>query len=248
MRTRDDALQAKADQCLSVSFHLQTCTPFAAGLDLVETFLAAGVQWALLAYNEANMFADGCHEPGNAGLSTAGRQLVTRMDQAGMIVDLSHCGERTSLDALELPLKHVPVFSHSNARSLFNHERNISDEQIRLCAERGGYIGVNGVGMFLGARGQEVPTSMARHAAHIAEIAGADRVALGLDFMHLEGSDYAFYFAARDRWPRGFPPPPWHFLQPEQLGDLVDALVAVGFDASEIVGILGENYLRHNFR
>ncbi|MGI9409287.1 MAG: membrane dipeptidase, partial [Hyphomicrobiaceae bacterium] len=83
---------------------------------------------------------------------------------------------------------------------------------------------------------------------HIAEIAGADRVALGLDFMYLEGSDYGFYFAAKDRWPRGYPSPPWDFLQPEQLVDLIDALEAVGFDGSEIVGILGENYLRHNFR
>ena len=155
VRTRDDVLQAKADQCLSVSFHFQTCTPFAADFDLVEAFLAAGVQRALLAYNEANIFADGCHEARNAGLSAAGRQLVARMDQAGMVVDLSHCGERTSLDALELPLNFAPVFSHSNARALFDHERNISNEQIRLCAERGGYIGINGVGMFLGAHGHE---------------------------------------------------------------------------------------------
>jgi len=62
--------------------------------------------------------------------------------------------------------------------------------------------------------------------------------------MYLEGSDYGFYHRTRHRWPRGYPEPPWSFLQPEQFGDLVDALVARGFTAPELRGILGENYVR----
>jgi membrane dipeptidase len=85
---------------------------------------------------------------------------------------------------------------------------------------------------------------MARHAAHIADIAGADRVGLGLDFMFLEGSDYDFFHAAKVRWPRGYPEPPWHFIQPEQFGDLVAGLEGVGFRRDEILGVLGGNYLR----
>jgi membrane dipeptidase len=69
-------------------------------------------------------------------------------------------------------------------------------------------------------------------------------VGLGLDFMYLEGSDYGFFHAAAGRWPRGYPSPPWHFLQPEQMGALVDELERAGFGQKEIVGILGENYLR----
>ncbi len=239
-----DIVAARAAGCVSVSFHFQTATPFAADLDLVEGFKAAGVQRAIIAYNEANLFGDGCHETRNAGLSAAGRALLARLDAAGMIVDLSHCGERTTLDALDLPLARAPIFSHSNARALFDHERNISDAQIRACARRGGYIGVNGVGMFLGADGPALPRTVARHAAHIAALAGADRVGLGLDFMFLEGSDYGFYRAAPQRWPRGYPPPPWDFLQPEQLGDLVAEFEAVGFAPAEIAGLLGGNYLR----
>jgi len=236
--------QAKAAGQLSVSFHFQTATPFAPDLDLVNAFRGAGIGRAIIAYNEANVFADGCHEPRNAGLSALGRRLVERMDDAGMIVDLSHCGERTSLDVLDLPLKRSPIFSHSNARALFDHERNITDDQIRACARRGGYIGLSGVGMFLGVNGPDIPRTMARHAAHVAAIAGADRIGLGLDFMFLEGSDYGFYHAARHRWPRGYPPPPWHFIQPEQLGDLVAELEAIGFSRNEVKGLLGENYLR----
>jgi membrane dipeptidase len=236
--------QAKSAGRLSVSFHFQSATPFAPDFDLVDAFHGAGIRRAILAYNEANVFADGCHEPRNAGLSAFGRRLVARMDDVGMIVDLSHCGERTTLDVLDIPLRRPPIFSHSNARALFDHERNITDAQIKGCADRGGYIGINGVGMFLGADGPEIPHTMARHAAHIAGIAGADRVGLGLDFMFLEGSDYDFFHHARGRWPRGYPDPPWHFVQPEQFGEVVHALEAVGFNNEEIRGVLGGNYLR----
>jgi membrane dipeptidase len=235
---------ARADGQFSVSFHLQSATPFAGDLDLIDGFRAAGVTRAILAYNEANVFADGCHEPRNGGLTALGRTLLQRMDDVGMIVDLSHCGARTAFEALEAPLRRAPVLSHSNARALFDHERNVSDALIRACAERGGFIGINGVGMFLGADGPEIPAAMARHAAHVAGIAGADRVGLGLDFMFLEGSDYGFFHAAKGRWPRGYPDPPWAFIQPEQLGDLVAALEVVGFGQDELPGILGGNYLR----
>lgn len=243
--TTDSAIAdlAKQDR-LSVSLHFQSATPFARSLDLVDAFFQAGVSRSILAYNEANVFADGCHEPRNAGLSAQGRELVTRMDRVGMRVDLTHCGERTTFDVMEMGLCHPPVFSHSNARALFDHERNITDAQIRALAGIGGYIGVNGVGFFLGAAGAEIPREIARHAAHVAAIAGADRVGLGFDFMYLEGSDYAFYHNNKNRWPRGYPTPPWSFFEPEQLGDLVGELEAVGFDQGEIRGMLGANYLR----
>ncbi len=119
--------QARASGRFSVSFHFQTATPFCAGLDLVDAFRAAGIGRAILAYNEANPYADGCHESRNAGLTTLGHRLLARMDASGMRVDLSHCGALTSLQALDAPLARVPVFSHSNARACFDHERNLTD-------------------------------------------------------------------------------------------------------------------------
>ena len=236
--------QAKREGKLSVSFHFQSATPFAFDLDLVGSFRQLGITRAILAYNEGNIFADGCHELRDAGLSAAGRRLVNRMDEVGMIVDLSHCGERTSFDVLEMSSARPPMFSHSNARAIYDHERNVSDAQIRAVAQRGGYIGINGVGMFLGATSSDIPAAMAQHAAHIASIAGPDRVGLGLDFMFLEGSGYDFFHRARERWPKGYPDPPWDFLQPEQFGDLVIELENAGFSNTEVIGVLGGNYLR----
>jgi len=241
--TRDEIEAARAAGRFSVSFHFQTATPFHGDLDLVDAFFAAGVRRAILAYNAANAFADGCHEPRNAGLSAAGRQLVERMDAVGMRVDLSHCGERTTLDVMAMDLRRAPLFSHSNARALFDHERNITDGQIRAIAERDGYVGIDGVGFFLGAEGDRIPVEMARHVAHVAGIVGAERVGIGVDFMYLEGSDYGFFHRSRATWPRGYPAPPWSFLQPEQLGSLVEELEASGFTGAEVAGVLGGNYL-----
>ncbi|MFC3675024.1 dipeptidase [Ferrovibrio xuzhouensis] len=234
---------ARAGGQMSVSFHFQTATPLLDDLEYVDAFRAAGVWRTILAYNEANTAGDGCHEPRNAGLSAFGRRLIARMDAAGMGVDLSHCGERTSLEAIEATAG-VPVFSHSNARALFDHERNITDVQIRACAARGGYVGISGVGFFLGADGDGLPAAVARNVAYIADLVGPQHVGLGLDVMYLEGSDYGFFHGSRERWPRGYPNPPWSFLQPEQFDALVEAIIGHGFSKAEIAGILGGNLLR----
>jgi membrane dipeptidase len=238
-----DIPRARTQGKLSVAFHFQTATPLLEAPDLVPAFREAGVTRSILAYNEANAAGDGCHEPRNAGLSSLGKRLVAEMDACGMIVDLSHCGERTSLDAMDHAAQ-PPFYSHSNARALFDHERNLTDAQIRACAKRGGYIGVNGVGFFLGASGPDIPQAIARHLAYIADKVGAQGIGLGLDFMYLEGSDYGFFRAAKARWPRGYPNPPWDFLQPEAFGQLVAAIEKVGFGPDEVAGILGGNYLR----
>jgi membrane dipeptidase len=242
--SKTDIAAAKASGAMSVGLHFQTATPFVPDLDLVRGFRAAGVGRAILAYNEANVFADGCHEPRDSGLTQLGKRLLQTMDEADMIVDLSHCGINTSLEAMQAPLRRTPVFSHSNARALYDHERNLTDEQIVECGRRGGYIGISGVGMFLGTSDDHIPDAMAEHVAYVANKIGADRVGLGLDFMFLEGSDYKFFFEARSRWPRGYPPPPWSFLQPEQIEPLVEALERKGFSDAELQGVLGLNYLR----
>lgn len=242
VESREAIQSAVQAEVLSVGMHFQTATPMLADLDVASVFRDLGVTRALLAYNEANGAADGCHEPRNGGLSQLGRRLIERMNSVGMIVDLSHCGERTTFEAMDLGAER-PFFSHSNARALFDHERNITDEQIRRCAARDGYIGINGVGFFLAGEGGDLLSAMADHVIHVASLAGIDRVGLGLDFMELTGSDYRFYRAARQRWPRGYPEPPWRFVAPENIAGLREVLVRRGLSEEEISKIFGLNYL-----
>ncbi len=182
---------------------------------------------ALLAYNERNLAADGYHEPNNVG----------------PVLDLSHCGLRSLLEVMELSDR-SPIFSHSNARSLFEHERNITDEQIKACAAHGGWVGINGVGFFLAEGPCDIVENMSRHLAYMANLVGAEHLGLGLDCVYLEGNDYGFYRRQPERWLRGYQLPPWDFFQPEDLGSLVLALEARGFSRAELRSLLGDNYLR----
>ena len=100
----------------------------------------------LFAYNLNNEAAGGCHDK-DIGLSTFGKAIVKEMNRLGIIIDCSHAGLKTTMDIMEHSTKPI-VFSHSNPRAICEHERNITDDQIKACAKIGGVIGINGMGIF----------------------------------------------------------------------------------------------------
>ena len=209
-----------------------------------------------LAYNIRNRAGDGCEEAGNAGLSTFGRDLVRRLNDTRIIVDGSHTGERTTLEAIEastLPF----VFSHANASAVHPCPRNISDVQIRAAAATGGLIGINGFPAFLGKSPNPAIDDFLKHLDHVVEVAGIDHTALGIDYyegMHPVASDdearkmYQQQLALR-RWSAEvYPPPPHRYPAgmgtPRELPNLTERLLAHGYSAADTRKILGENWLR----
>jgi membrane dipeptidase len=133
----------------------------------------------LFAYNRNNAAGSGCHDE-DTGLTDFGRRVIDEMNRVGMVVDCSHSGFKTTMAAMERSTAPV-VFSHSNAKALVDHGRNITDAQIKACAETGGVVGINGVNLFLG-EDEASPAAVARHAAHVAELTGWEHVGLSLDF------------------------------------------------------------------
>ncbi len=107
---------------LGITFHFQNTTPVGNDLDLLEGYQRLGVRMIQLTYNHRNLVGDGCMEPEDAGLSRFGRDLIAEMNRLGIVVDLSHTGHRTTLEAMEASLAPT-VFSHSNAKGLFDHPR-----------------------------------------------------------------------------------------------------------------------------
>ena len=179
----DDLLEAKKQGKYGVILGAQSCD-FVFHNDLystVELFANLGLRIMPVAYNHSTFAGDGCYAISNGGLTREGKMLIDAMERYGVTVDLSHVGERTSLEALEY-CKKVPAFSHSNPRALYNHPRNISDEMAKKCAEKGGVVGVCAYPPILWD-GENFPTidTFMDCMVYFADLVGVDHVGIGID-------------------------------------------------------------------
>lgn len=181
-RRAADVRRAKVEGKVAVVFNFQNGRPVDDSLHHLEVFHEIGLRSMQLTYNERNYIGDGCLEPANSGLSAFGRQVVKEMNRLGVVVDLTHVGERTTLEALEIGEKPC-VFSHSNPRRRADNPRNITDEQIQRCAQRGGVIGVCGWGPICWTGGEAAPDveQFVGHIEYIAGLVGIDHVGVATD-------------------------------------------------------------------
>jgi membrane dipeptidase len=242
VKTVDDIRNAKARGKLGVGFHFQGTGAFAENPDTVEVFYDLGIRHVILVYNQMNAAATGCHERIDTGLSRYGRRLVEEANRVGMILDCTHVGFKSSMEIIEASAEPV-MFSHSNVRSICDHQRNINDEQIKACCARGGIIGVTGVGKFLSENGTANVADVMRHIRYLIDLVGPDHIALGIDNVYFLDQHYRTISANPDRWPN-YPPPPWYYFAPEDVPALIDALQASDLSDQQVQGILGENFLR----
>jgi membrane dipeptidase len=162
------------------------------------------------------------------------------MNRVGMVVDVSHMGYRATMEAFEVSQAPV-IFSHSNPNGLRQHARNISDEQIRACAQSGGVIGINGIGDFLGGISSEL---IVQNIEYVMDLAGPEHVGLGLDYV-IDKQELIEYI---ETYPDIFPPEKikdyLSFVEPEQFPEFTELLCQKGYSEQIIRGILGGNFLR----
>ena len=241
--TTDDVKRAKREGKLAVAFDLEGMCALNGDLDMVSRFHRLGVRQALFAYNLNNEVGGGCHDE-DIGLTEFGRTVVQEMNRVGMIVDCSHSAYRTTMEAMDISTDPV-VFSHSNPKAVWDHDRNITDDQICACAATGGVVGVTGLGIFLGANDSSTGT-MVEHACYLAELVGPEHVGIGLDHI-FDDLDLTEELSARpDYWPpgQGYDTPNINGAQPGQIYEICDQLLTRGFSDTEVTGILGGNFLR----
>jgi len=243
VETADDVRRAKAQDKLAVAMHFQGTNALARNLHMVEAYYRLGIRHMLMAYNQKNAVGDGCHELTDAGLSRFGRELVAEMNRVGMLVDVSHTGYRTSMDVIAASTQPV-VFTHSNPKALWDHPRNITDDQAQASAATGGVVGVNGVGIFMGDNDASTE-ALYRLVAYYRDLIGSEHVGLGVDFSFDTESIIRKARSSASQYPSGGGyDKELAFVQPEQVADLANLLLRRGFAASEVEGILGENWLR----
>jgi membrane dipeptidase len=186
----EEIRQAKADRVVGLIYGFQNATPYEGDERLVAVFAALGVRIVQLAYMTANLLADGCLEPRNAGLTEFGRAVVRELNRQRTLIDLSHVGDRSTLEAIDA--SEAPVaFTHANARALSPSPRNKTDEAIRALAARGGVVGFSSLPSFVSAAPRDATLERyLDHVDHVLGLVGVEHVGLGLDFVegHVPGS------------------------------------------------------------
>ncbi len=253
--TAADFERAKHEGKLAMLFGFQNATMIGNKIANLEKLYENGTRWIQLTYNTRNFLGDGCTERTNAGLSDFGVAAVERMNQLGIIVDLSHCGRQTTMDAIQFS-NPGPCFTHTMCEALYpNHPRAKTDEQIQAMANKGGVMGIIGLGYMIGPDpgGETTIETHADHIDHAVKIAGIDHVGLASDFS-IHGISPG---ATRENWyvPRlsSFKPsyqvrwPPWlpGLEPPERYKNVAHVLNRRGYKSGDIEKILGLNWLSY---
>jgi membrane dipeptidase len=181
-----DVERAQAAGKLAVAFDLEGGVPLCERPEMVQLFYDLGVRQIHLAYNRNNAIGGGCYDD-DVPLSALGRRIVAAINDAGMLMDCSHTGYRTSMDIMAASRAPV-IFSHANPLALAANGRNIRDDQIDACVATGGVVCVNGVGRFLGDPAAGT-AAIFRHIDHLVQRIGPERVGLGIDYEYDQGLD-----------------------------------------------------------
>ena len=239
-----DVETAQKSKRLGVMFDVEGMVPLDNGrIDLVEAFRTRGVGWMLVAYNRNNDAGGGCAEEEDIGLTVYGRKVIAEMNRVGMIVCCSHTGHRTAMEVMEASCDPV-IFSHSNAKAIWDHYRNIPDELIKACAATGGVVGVNGLSSFLGNRDAS-PGRVAEHIDHMVQLVGPAHVGIGLDYVFDRKELEEYLATMKETFPNDASlQEPMDFAHPSQMAEIAAHLLERGYSDSDVRLILGGNWLR----
>lgn len=245
VNSSEDITAAKKAGKLGISFNFQGTESVGRNIALIDAYRRLGVCSMLMAYNFQNSVGMGCIEAltNDAGLSRFGRDVVREMNRVGMFVDLSHSGHRTTMDAMEQSSAPC-IFSHSNVHALYKHPRNIKDDQIKAVAAMGGFIGVNGVGSFIGEPRAVSPATVFRHLDYIVQMVGPEHVAFGLDYMSPALCEEVLTKISGDLSKVGMSEPPWGYLHPRDVTKVAELMIVNGYTDDAVLNILGGNVMR----
>ena len=234
-----DIHEAKESGRLAIAFDLEGSEPLLGNVNLVSLYYDLGVRQMLLAYNKDNRASGGCME-GKIGLTDFGKEVINEMNRVGMVLDVSHMGYRATMEAFETSTAPV-IFSHSNPAALRAHARNISDEQIKACAQTGGVVGINGIGDFLGGTSSGL---FVQNIEYVMDLVGPEHVGIGLDYV-IDKQELIDYVEGHpDIFPSDKMKDFLSFVEPEQFPEFTELLYQKGYSDAVIQGILGGNFLR----
>jgi membrane dipeptidase len=213
--------------------------------EMIDLFWELGVRMVSLTWNRRNPFADGAAERGEGGISALGERLVARMVALGVLLDLVHASERTFFDVLEHAGDAAVLVSHGACRAVLDTPRNLSDDQLRALADRGGVLGVILLPFFIDPERLEIDR-VVDHIDHAVEVMGIEHVGLGGDFIVQVQRALGLRPAADSLLPAGlsYDSSIDGLIGPEGYPALVEALGRRGYDEDDVKAITSGNLLR----
>jgi len=243
-----DILRAKRDGKVAVIMGLQNADHFLRPAD-VKTFYQIGQRCAQLTYNSQNRIGSGSTDRVDGGVSDFGARIIEAMNAVGMLVDVSHSGDRTTLDAIDISAKPIAI-THSNCRALIDHPRVKTDEAIKALAAKGGVMGITGVRNFVSKTDPTTIVNYVDHIDHVVKLVGIDHVGIGTD-SDLYGYDdtspemnkmlrgaYKDSYAFREKIDID------GFDHPLKMFDLTEELLRRDYSDANILAVLGGNFQR----
>jgi membrane dipeptidase len=252
-----DIRRAKADGKIGLLYGFQNGAMMGKEAGRVDIFADMGVRVFQLTYNPANQIGDGSMAPDNRGLTPFGREVIAKLNDRRVMVDLSHSGERTCLEAARASRAPISI-NHTGCRALVDLPRNKTDAELRLVAERGGFVGIYFM-PFLNASGHARAEDVVAHIDHAVNVCGEDHVGIGTDGYATQIDDLQAYQAtlaeeiakrrAAGISAAGERPDTYPFVVdlrgPDQFRTLVRMLEAKGYTPRRIEKIMGQNFLRY---
>ncbi len=252
-RTGEDVRRARAASRTAIFFGFQNPSPIEDDIGLVEIVHALGARFMQLSYNNQSLLATGCYEAEDPGITRFGRQAIREMNRVGLVVDMSHSAERSTLEAIELSERPIAI-THANPHWWEPALRNKSETVLAALAASGGMLGFSLYPHHLRGKSECTLESFCEMVARAAERYGVGHLGLGSDLCQ-DQPDSVVEWMRNGRWSRetdygegsaaapGFPAqPPW-FRDNTGFSTVADGLAAVGFSGNEVARLMGLNWL-----
>ncbi len=247
-----DIEKAKKENKTAIFFGFQNCSPIEDNIDLVSKVHELGCRFMQLTYNNQSLLATGCYEKNDSGITNFGKEVIKEMNSVGIVIDMSHSAEKSTIDAIEISEKPIAI---THANPLFWHDtiRNKSNELLKTLSESGGMLGLSLYPHHLKESSNCSLESFCEMVAKLTEIMKVEKIGIGSDLC-LNQPDSIVEWMRNGTWSKtkkfgegtknnaGFPEQPSWFKDARGFVNLEKGLKKVGFNDKEIKGILGNNW------
>ncbi len=252
-RSADDVRRAHAEGKTAIVFGFQNCSPIEDDISLVEVCHQLGARFMQLSYNNQSLLATGCYEADDPGITRMGRQVIHEMNRVGLVIDMSHSAERSTLEAIEISERPIAI-THANPASWHPALRNKSDTVLKALAESGGMLGFSLYPHHLNEGSRCTLEDFCTMIARTAEVMGMEQIGFGSDLCQNQ-PDTVVAWMRNGTWTRdtdfgegsadvpGFPDQPTWFRDNRDFKGIQAGMRAVGFSNTDIAKIGGGNWL-----